>query len=272
MGKTTFSKIFKNQASLQKVNYLSISADSYAENIITNYKKVNPSETDNAKIFEKVWLEIITSFHEGIFEMIASDKIIPGQNFLMIDDAKIDPKILKKLTDPTLLKGYDLELLAIYPASSPWVINNDVIFPFSFQFITNLCFRALTRGSHETFNYPNFKKIELIFSFCFLYKNIKSFEASFGADADYSRLISVQFQKDVDGQLSPEVNELEILIKEAFLNMERPFQHTVVTGLTQFKALADFFEDNCKLKGIEGILNYGSIPEMERVIQKILIN
>ena len=101
-----------------------------------------------------------------------SNQLAPGNNLFIVDDAKIDPTVLLKLSSTTLRPDYAINLIAVYPETKIWHISDSLLVPFSFQLIANLCHRVLARGQHGTMNYPGPKKIQIVLSFCLLYKGV----------------------------------------------------------------------------------------------------
>jgi len=104
LGKTTFSSTIAKFCKSAETDYHAISFDEPGGEVISRFKEENPEITDREEIFFRCWAEITALFHKRIFEIVNS--LESGRHVLFVDDGKIDPKILKKLSSDKLKPGF----------------------------------------------------------------------------------------------------------------------------------------------------------------------
>lgn len=271
MGKTTFSKLLSQGCRDSNSQYLWTSFDSCGEPILEEYKKNHPECTDPEAVFIACWGDILERFHKDIFHTI-SHELKPGKNVVVIDDAKLDPKVLAKLSMRDLSPNFNSELIAVYPKSDKWAVSTSLELPFSFQLISNLCYRVLNRKGHGTVNYRAEKCIQLVLSFCILYKGVDDFEEHFQKEAKFTRMIPLYFHQEVPTErFSPLIlGELRDLVKSSLLALRAPFESPMVNGLEEFIALANFLQNKSKIDQLQGFFSFGDKKVWESIINDIL--
>lgn len=260
LGKTTFTKMIKSYCKTHNIRINCISRDQIATPIIGKYKEDNPNVTDKEKIWFDNCGEITALFHEEILELIKSTK--KGSNLLVIDDGRIDPNLLKSISNSQLLPSHDVEIIAVYPKNSEkFEISEGRFVPFSKILMLNLCYRSLMREAHETMNYKDDKTLQIVLSFTMLYEGTEDFVTNFKNEATYSRMIQVPFITESEfkgnGRENEIFEEFEILLKRAYLSIKAPFEYLKESDPTDLDNLALFLRNEEKMKELEGLLSYG---------------
>lgn len=271
MGKTTFSNLLHQKAKSAKMNYFRASFDQAGEKIISTYKAEHPEETNAEDIFISCWSSITANFHSNIIDTV-QNQLTPGSNLFIVDDAKIDPSVLAKLSSSALRPDFEINLIAVYPETENWQITEDLLVPFSFQFIANLCMRVLARGEHGTMNYGGAKKLQIVLSFCLLYKGVEDIKTYFQKEAKFESMVAVPFHQEVTGGEEEEeaVLELKGMVVDAILKIKGLFESPMVNGVEEFEKIVNFFEDKEKVEKIGGILSYGGDEDWERLATKLV--
>ena len=239
MGKTTFSKFLEEKAIEKNSNYLWTSFDKHGSSILKRHEIEHPEVTNPEDRFFAVWGEIIQKFNNSIIETIKS-QVRPGTNTFMVDDAKISTEVLSEISKKSLRPEFEINILGIYPDSLPWQVSKEIILPFSFQLIANVCYRVLNRKMHDTVNYTPEKNLQIILSFCILYKGVADIPSHFKKEATFKKMIPLSFHienHEID-ESKGDVKELKELIANVICALKTPFESPMVNGIDELTSLA----------------------------------
>jgi hypothetical protein len=259
LGKTTFSQTISEFCKTANTEFHSVSFDGPGGEVISRFKKDNPEITDGEEIFFRCWSEITALFHNRIFNLINSLKT--GRHILFLDDGKIDPTVLAKLSSKSLKPNFRVKLAAIYPMHSMnFELNEANFVPFSPQLLFNLCHRSLNRKNHSTVNYDHVKTLQVILSFALLYKNINDISEAFKSEAKYSEMLEVQFHQEMEFKepaTKAQFEQFRTLCQEAILSINEPFESLKTADVTALDELGKFLMDEGRSGLLKEILSFG---------------
>ena len=219
-------------------------------------------------------------FHEAIYQEIRG--VRPGKTIVFIDDGKIDPSVLKKITSEPLQKSHAMKLLAIYPQNKiSFEIDPEYKIPFSPQLLLNLSLRALNRGAHDTMDYDAEKTLQIVISFTLLYKNVGDYKQHYLSEAQFSEMLPVPFHQEVSnvsqqegGALCPQghiyFQEFVGIMREVIKNIKAPFESLKGAETKHLSALAQFLKDEEKIQKLSPLVNYGGKQEWMAACDQIL--
>ena len=147
-----------------------------------------------------------------------------------------------------------------------------MVLPFSFQFIANVCYRVLNRKEHDTVNYSPQKNLQIVLSFCILYKGVANIPAHFKQEANYKKMIPLSFhiEKSEIDESKGEIKELKELIASVLCALKAPFESPMVNGVDQLTALVQFFEDDKKVELVSEIFGYGDSNSWDKVSEIVV--
>lgn len=262
LGKTTFTRMIREHCGKNRITMKCTSIDIVATPVIKKYKEEHPEVTDREKIWFDNCQEITALFHQRILELVKSSA--KGRNLLVIDEARIDANLLKKISTPGLIESHSVEVIALYPKNSEkFEFSSNRFIPFSSTLMLNLCHRSLNRDGHETMNYSDAKTLQIVLSFTLLYEGTQDFVTSFKKEARYSRMIEVPFLSDASQQLkNPHVFEKFVdLLEKAYQSIKAPFEYLKESDPTDLENLAGFLRSEENIKELGGYLSYGDKRE-----------
>lgn len=271
LGKTTFTRNFVNYCKTRGIGIECISRDLIATSIIGEYKTNHPDVTDKEKIWFDNCEEITALFHKKILNLIKTCG--EGKHALVIDDGRINPNLLKAISDETLLPSHEVEILAVYPKNSQkYEIAPERNLPFSSVLLLNLCHRGLNRESHGTMNYRDDKTLQIILSFTLLYEGTDDFVNTFKDEAKYSRMIEVPFlaQHEFEGRRNESIlEEFDELLRKAYQSIKAPFEYLKESDPIALCNLARFLRDEEKIQEFSGYLSFAEKGEWLKIYNQV---
>lgn len=276
LGKTTFTRLLSSYSKQHNINISCTSLDNCATPVIKKYRTENPDVKDKEKIWFDNWQEITALFHENILNMIKNTP--KGNNILVIDDGKIDPQLLKKISNfeenenfGKIAESHNIQILALYPENflnQIFEISPEKKIPFSSLLLLNLCYRSLNRGKHETMNYSDEKTLQIVLSFTLLYQNVDNFVKTFKKEANYSKMIQVPFiSKKNDEKLN--LSKFENILREAYLSIGAPFEYLKERDPTALSNLARFLRDEEEISKLENGINFADKGDWLEIFEQI---
>src|SRR3990167_1035172 len=168
MGKSELLRKFSEWFGSNGITTRKVSLDKVAKGIMDKYKEENNYQGEEA--FTLCIGPIFEAFHAKILEAAEGMASECAHGVLMIDDCSLAPTVLNNLQTFCQKLGSSVTFYKFYPDSpGEFQVSQDMVINLSFQFVLNMCYRVLHRGSHPTFNYCPEKKLQLVLSFIRVY-------------------------------------------------------------------------------------------------------
>lgn len=255
MGKSELLKRLSAKFHEKGIPSKKVSLDKIAKGIMDEYKTKNNYQGEEA--FTLCMAPIFDSFHQRIID--AAVEMRGSHGVLMVDDCSLDLKFMKRLVDKAENIQFKVKFFKLYPEPHEGLkVHNELHINLSFQFVLNLCYRALNRGFHHTFNYCPEKKLQLVLSFVRVYelKLDAHTSSDYGLNEDNHALMEIEFhhEKDLNIQ-SPSIKAILKLLKTCLQNIV-PFESPVVTARDDLRRLVDAI-NAAPAEEIKHLLSYG---------------
>jgi len=255
MGKSELLKRLSAKFHEKGIPSKKVSLDKIAKGIMDEYKTKNNYQGEEA--FTLCMAPIFDSFHQRIID--AAVEMRGSHGVLMVDDCSLDLKFMKRLVDKAENIQFKVKFFKLYPEPHEGLkVHNELHINLSFQFVLNLCYRALNRGFHHTFNYCPEKKLQLVLSFVRVYelKLDAHTSSDYGLNEDNHALMEIEFhhEKDLNIQ-SPSIKAILKLLKTCLQNIV-PFESPVVTARDDLRRLVDAI-NAAPADEIKHLLSYG---------------
>lgn len=252
MGKSELLRRFSEWFGTKGITTRKVSLDKVAKGIMDRYKEENDYQGEEA--FTLCIGPIFEAFHAKIIEAAESMASECAHGVLMIDDCSLAPTVLHNLQIFCQKLGSSVMFYKFYPENvGGFRIAPEMEINLSFQFVLNMCYRVLHRGSHPTFNYCPEKKLQLVLSFIRVYSPTAGAESGLEAESDKKdeaapktstkllhEPIPIEFhqEKQLDLESSPEMQEVEAKLRECMSKIV-PFESPVVTAVPECRQFVD---------------------------------
>ena len=277
IGKTTLCNIFDDRCKELGITFSRLSRDPVAERNMKAYRLEHP-EADLEDTFFAVRTKSRAEFKEEVFATIQSEHT--GNSLVFLDQCTMDApffaelkRILNQQNEDSGTRLYAFHAEDLYK----FQIKEGLSIPFSTQFIFNLCWRALTRGPHETMNYDDLKLIQITLSFMLVFKDTESYEASFQGDVDYHEMVKVDFYKEktpdyLGEEAVKKLEDFERVVREGLRSIRTPFETLKGKegGWPELEAVVDFVKDEGNLEVLSGAISFGSKDNWIALVDRIV--
>lgn len=266
MGKSELLKRFELKFSEMNVLCHKVSLDKVAKSIMDRYKADHCYAGEEA--FTLCIDKIFPAFHDRVVE--ALDSFADRCGVLMVDDCSLHPSVFGRILDRAAVLDLEAKFFRLYPSKhAGFRVDAQVQLHLSFQCIFNLCYRALNRAHHDTFDYSPEKKLQLVLSFARAYENQEAFSCKDSLlDSNNHSLLDIEFHHEKDlGELSPALSDILDSLKSCLLAIV-PFESPVQTGLDHLKQLSHLISrtDSHDLKQL---LSYGRSEVWEQKFEQL---
>jgi len=228
MGKSELVRMIIERAKADGIHTQKVCKDAVSKVLVDEFSKANP-EVPYENIFMTIFPEIRQAFSDGVFACV--DNLKPGCNIILVDDAIPDAAILQRLVSNSTAPNYQKKLMSLYPKVPIHKRVQD--FPFSNQFILDMCFRAVERTEHETMIYDDAKKVQIILSFIRLFHGIPEIPEKYQLETKLHEFVPLEFHQEPerDDQEMPElIQKTYTQIHKCFESMGPVFETPFVTG------------------------------------------
>lgn len=258
MGKSELLRRFSEWFGTKAITTRKVSLDKVAKGIMDKYKEENDYQGEEA--FTLCIGPIFEAFHARILEAAESMALECSHGVLMIDDCSLAPTVLQNLQKFCQKLGSSVMFYKFYPESvGGFQVTPEITINLSFQFVLNMCYRVLHRGSHPTFNYCPEKKLQLVLSFIRFYSPTAGAESglsSIPADSDQEKdsnspttqkyqheSVPIEFhqEKPLTPSTDPVLQQIEAKLLEC-LRTIIPFESPVVTGVPQCRQFVQLLQ------------------------------
>lgn len=266
MGKSELLKRFEFKFVEKNIACHKVSLDKVAKVIMDRYKTDQNYTGEEA--FTLCMDKIFPAFHDKVVETL--DSIGDSHGVLMVDDCTLDQSVFGRILDKAGALNLETKFFRLYPSKNAgFKIDHHIQLHLSFQCILNLCYRALNRAHHDTFNYTQEKKLQLVLSFVRVYENQEDFNCKDSAFTQNNHaLLDIEFHHEKDiTDLSAEAEEIMNTLKACLLAIV-PFESPVKTGLDELKKLSRVINraDSHELKQL---ISYGRSDVWEKKFDQL---
>lgn len=267
MGKSELLKRLTSRFDQKSLASRQVSLDKIAKDIMDDYKTQNDYKGEEA--FTLCMPAIFSAFHQNILE--SAKELSGADGVLMVDDCSLDQKLMRRLLERSEDLNFKIKFFRLYPEPYAGLrVNNDLHINLSFQFVLNLCYRALNRGFHHTFNYVPEKKLQLVLSFVRVYElrlEAHKDEDDLLNDSNHSHMqIEFHHEKDMN-QFGPQVKAILKQLKVCLQSII-PFESPVVTARDDLKKLVDAI-NLASAEEIKPIISYGRSEMWEQKFDRL---
>lgn len=267
MGKSELLKRLTHRFEQKGLPSRQISLDKIAKGIMDEYKAANDYKGEEA--FTLCMPAIFDAFHEQILE--TAKELSGAHGILMVDDCSLDQKLMRRLLQTAEDLSFQVKFFRLYPEPHEGLrVNKDLHINLSFQFILNLCYRALNRGFHHTFNYVPEKKLQLVLSFVRVYEQRLEAHRSEDNLLNESNHAHMQIEFHHEKDLSQMGPQLKAILKQLKVCLQAivPFESPVVTAREDLRKLVDAI-NQASPEEIKPVLSYGRSEMWEEKFDRL---
>lgn len=257
MGKSELVAYLRERSRVDKISLTDISKDAVAKPLMDAYHRENP-DLPYKDIYMTIHDQIVAAFEEEVRTSMA--KIETGRHIFILDDAWASTKLIDQIMKPTETnENVKKHLLYVYPKVSPDQRHQNI--PFSLQLISNLCFRVISRKSHETMVYDDIKKVQIVLSFILLYAGTLDIPAKFQSVSPKGEFVPIEFHQEVlrhESKFSPAWEKIQKIYDQTALCLESlgtPFETPFVNGLSEITVLVEMLHSLTDSESSSDLMN-----------------